>query len=644
MSSTQVVQRRPIMWLLIVLLLAGSVLGFMRIEQTTTAHSAPNASSPSVFPPDDTHVLARFTFNGHVEDVSGNQRHATLIGGEFVSSRFGQGLLVGQAASNGIDWSAYANLLAHPYTIEMVLTPEETQNWRKLFGFSDTADAGWYYRSQGFQAYPHPTIGSNQLLPNQRHYLAIVSTAANQIEVYFQGALIGTTNASFTAPPQQALFFRDDVNTGRREQLVGVIEGLRISATTRTAQELTAAYQRLAALEQEVFVQKRADRTLINAGEDLTYTLRLTNPQASSVTVTEIVDQLPAGFRYQTGSTALLTTSDPQITEQNSAQQLRWAGPFTLPGQSFIELRFQVAISPNLSSGTYRNSAYATLQRDGNLIAALPALNAAPVVIPPPTAARNPSATTEGGSVTVDPATGRPTISLPRGNTRGVLFTTQATCPTPPGGEPTSVVLLHNGYSYAMQETPPASGTYAVTIPANQLANAAIHIVVTCSGDTEQPIENEVGQVQFYDPSGIIFDAATGNPLTGATVTLYRVPGAEVGTGCLTVETRPAARDEREPWSGVADHVPGANDERLQPDLDPPQIRPAQNPQITNNEGRYGWDVVTGCWYIQVSAPGYQSRVSPLVGVPPEVTDLHLGLTPRSSEDLSHVFLPVIVR
>ena len=69
------------------------------------------------------------------------------------------------------------------------------------------------------------------------------------------------------------------------------------------------------------------------------------------------------------------------------------------------------------------------------------------------------------------------------------------------------------------------------------------------------------------------------------------------------------------------------------------EISPTINPQITGSDGRYAWDVVEGCWYVVVEAEGYPTTISPLVGVPPEVTDLDIVLSSDNS-----VYLPLIVR
>jgi hypothetical protein len=193
----------------------------------------------------DAGVLAKFEFNGNVLDSSDNGKHARLLGGKFVPTSSGQGLHVSRSEQAGIDWSEHANLLVHPYTIEIVLMPVATAPWGKLFGFDDANDNGWYYKNDGIQAYPNAVLGSGQVRANERHYLAFVSIDPSTVNVYFQGKPLGSTNATFKAPPPRAFFFRDDSITGRQEQIDAIVEEMRISKVARTAGEIAAVHERL---------------------------------------------------------------------------------------------------------------------------------------------------------------------------------------------------------------------------------------------------------------------------------------------------------------------------------------------------------------------------------------------------------------
>lgn len=200
----------------------------------------------SVFAPDSA-TLAIFEFDGNVLDSSGNGRHATLLGGSYEATAWGQGLRL-LTDPQGFTWP-FAGLLSHPYTIEMVLTPEQVGCYGKLFGFADGDDNGWYY-CDGFVDHPSTTIlMSTALAAGTRHYVAFVSTSATSVDVYFQGTRLGGTPTSFTAPPSGAIFFRDDSSGGgpRSEQVGGPIEALRLSNTTRTAQQIADVQTRLAA-------------------------------------------------------------------------------------------------------------------------------------------------------------------------------------------------------------------------------------------------------------------------------------------------------------------------------------------------------------------------------------------------------------
>ncbi len=143
------------------------------------------------------------------------------------------------------------------------------------------------------------------------------------------------------------------------------------------------------------------------------------------------------------------------------------------------------------------------------------------------------------------------------------------------------------------------------------------------------------------DPSGYVTDAQTGAPIKNATVTLYRVPSTLPDTrttarDCRTIDTRPGG------ITGTWDSLPPAAPNLgmfEEPAFSPATIDPPINPQRSDEAGHYGWDVIRGCWYIKVEAPGYFTKYSAVVGVPPEVTDLDIALEPWKK-----VYLPLVLR
>jgi hypothetical protein len=103
----------------------------------------------------------------------------------------------------------------------------------------------------------------------------------------------------------------------------------------------------------------------------------------------------------------------------------------------------------------------------------------------------------------------------------------------------------------------------------------------------------------LYDPSSYLTDAETGDPVEGAQVRLYNVPGWE---------PKEAPDDDREntcqshlskgedyPWDQPAPTDLG----ELEP-VASPRISPNVNPFLSNDDGYYGWDVAEGCWYVEV--------------------------------------------
>jgi len=74
-----------------------------------------------------------------------------------------------------------------------------------------------------------------------------------------------------------------------------------------------------------------------------------------------------------------------------------------------------------------------------------------------------------------------------------------------------------------------------------------------------------------------------------------------------------------------------------------PIISPTINPQLTGDDGYYGWEVAEGCWYVTIEADGYEPKASYVVGVPPAVTDLNMALQPLALPS-QQVYLPLIMK
>ncbi|MBA2175321.1 carboxypeptidase regulatory-like domain-containing protein [Halobacillus locisalis] len=61
------------------------------------------------------------------------------------------------------------------------------------------------------------------------------------------------------------------------------------------------------------------------------------------------------------------------------------------------------------------------------------------------------------------------------------------------------------------------------------------------------------------------------------------------------------------------------------------------NPQVTDDEGRYGWDVPQGDWRVIFSKEGYETYVSRDVVVPPPETELNIPMVRTSTPKVSSV-------
>ena len=172
-----------------------------------------------------------------------------------------------------------------------------------------------------------------------------------------------------------------------------------------------------------------------------------------------------------------------------------------------------------------------------------------------------------------------------------------------PGGTASYQVVLEgrNVRSGPMTESPAGSGTFTATIAplAPDHGDGLIRITFTCPGTPVDPVEFGI----YIDPSGVVKDK-NGNPLEGATVRLFRSASA----------------------SGPFFPVPDGSA------IMSPSNR--RNPDVTDDEGRFGWDVVAGFYVVTAAKDGCVSAADPsqaaartsVLTIPPPVTDLDLRL------------------
>lgn len=109
-------------------------------------------------------------------------------------------------------------------------------------------------------------------------------------------------------------------------------------------------------------------------------------------------------------------------------------------------------------------------------------------------------------------------------------------------------------------------------------------------------------QRNAIDPSGVVYEAVKGNPVEGATATIYKL-NEESG--------------EWEAWNAA--------------DFE------QQNPLQTNNEGAYAWFTDEGKFKVTVSKEGYETQTSEEFDIPPEKLDLNFSLVDKTTHPAASV-------
>jgi len=123
-----------------------------------------------------------------------------------------------------------------------------------------------------------------------------------------------------------------------------------------------------------VFISKTVLPGMVDAGDNVTYTITVSNSGLGTARVTAITDTLAAGFSYVTGSTTGTTTADPSIV----GQTLTWNLTRNVTSGSPLTLSFQATSS--LTGGTYNDNASV----QGNNFTTLATGDTAPVIVNAP--------------------------------------------------------------------------------------------------------------------------------------------------------------------------------------------------------------------------------------------------------------------
>jgi hypothetical protein len=143
-----------------------------------------------------------------------------------------------------------------------------------------------------------------------------------------------------------------------------------------------------------------------------------------------------------------------------------------------------------------------------------------------------------------------------------------------------------------------SAGGYKTTIDCVQAGQLYVDFDLK-EGAQSQHFTVPIGGLSLIDPSGDALDSASGAPLSGVSVRLYRKNASG--------------------YDNVLSGDPG--------------ISPHVNPEITGADGKWGWDVSAGTYRVVASKAGYDTLTSPDLVVTDghPVTGVHLRLHATSS-------------
>jgi uncharacterized repeat protein (TIGR01451 family) len=296
------------------------------------------------------------------------------------------------------------------------------------------------------------------------------------------------------------------LNPGANATGTRAVDGLPQSATSNAVSTGNVSGANIA-------VTKTAAPLVVQSGGTVTYTITLTNSGNLAGAVTSVVDHLPTGFSYSSGSTTgTLGAGEPSL----SGQDVTWSGAFSVPAAASRTLVFdaQASANPGNASNTVDVSG-------GNFTSTSTGSTATVHVNGPPVANADSASVPEDGQVTVSPLTND---SDPDGDTLSVSSITQPSHGT--------AVLNPDGtvtYTPAPNYNGPDSFTVTVCDPSNSCATSTVNVTVVPVNDPpvanpDTAVVGEDGQTTVSplsndsDPDGDPLSVSTvGQPSHGTT-------------------------------------------------------------------------------------------------------------------------------
>jgi hypothetical protein len=204
--------------------------------------------------------------------------------------------------------------------------------------------------------------------------------------------------------------------------------------------------------------------------------------------------------------------------------------------------------------------------------------------------------------------TGPPVDTIPipdAGHTACHIYFANDGNPCSSGNTAEPHALFQNGNIISKSIEGPDADNYTVFfVDPFQFGSGPVYAEWICTNPKTHTAANVFeykGDIELYDPSGVVVDASTGHRVATATVVLQVSPGGNARFS-----------------------TPSFGD-----------IRPQVNPELTGSNGSFGWDVAPGRWRVRVTAFGYRPYVSRAYDVPPPVTGLKLKLRRNPAQQRS---------